>query len=101
MNKKIKDVKTFDELLDVKYGKVGTPERTEYEQGFEVFKLGVMMQEMRKEKQLTQEQLAEKCGTTKTNISKIENNTLDIRRGTLMQIVQKGLGGQLKFSVSK
>jgi HTH-type transcriptional regulator/antitoxin HipB len=65
----------------------------------EAYKLGLMIQEMRREKGLTQEQLAEKCGTTKTYISRIENNASDIRLSTLMRIIQEGFGGQLKLSV--
>lgn len=91
--------KTFAEHLDQQYGKRGTPARESYEQEFEAFKLGVMLQELRKEKGLTQEQLAEKCGTTKTYISRIENNASDIRLSTLMRIVSEGLGGNLKLSV--
>ncbi len=90
---------TFAEHLDMQYGKRGTPERETYEQEFEAFKLGVMLQELRKEKGMTQEQLAEKCGTTKTYISRIENNASDIRLSTLMRIINEGLGGKLKLSV--
>ena len=77
----------------------GTPSRENFEQEFETFKLGVMLQELRKEKGMTQGQLAEKCGTTKTYISRIENNVSDIRLSTLMRIIKDGLGGQLKLSV--
>jgi transcriptional regulator with XRE-family HTH domain len=59
-----------------------------------------MLQELRKEKELTQEALAEKCGTTKTYISRIENNASDIRLSTLMRIVREGLGGHLGLHVS-
>jgi transcriptional regulator with XRE-family HTH domain len=58
-----------------------------------------MLQELRKEQGLTQEQLAEKCGTTKTYISRIENNASDIRLSTLMRIIREGFGGHLKLSV--
>jgi transcriptional regulator with XRE-family HTH domain len=58
-----------------------------------------MLQELRKEKGMTQEQLAVKCGTTKTYISRIENNASDIRVSTLMRIIREGLGGHLRFSV--
>ncbi|MDF0693325.1 helix-turn-helix domain-containing protein [Aquirufa ecclesiirivi] len=58
-----------------------------------------MLQELRKEQGLTQEQLALKCGTTKTYISRIENNASDIRLSTLMRIIHEGLGGHLKFKV--
>lgn len=57
---------SFEDHLDQQYGKVGTPEREKFEEGFEAFKLGIMIKELRKENGLIQEQLAEKCGTTKT-----------------------------------
>ena len=72
--------------MDSEYGKPGKEAREQYEEGFEAFRLGVMLQELRKEQGLTQEQLAEKCGTTKTYISRIENNASDIRLSTLMRI---------------
>jgi DNA-binding XRE family transcriptional regulator len=92
-------ITTFNEHLDQEYGKIGTPVRDSFEQGFEAFKLGVMLQEMRKKQKMTQEQLAKKCGTTKTYISRIENDASDIRLSTLMRIIQEGLGGHLKLSV--
>jgi HTH-type transcriptional regulator / antitoxin HipB len=97
-NKKNK-ITTFEEHLNNEYGKKGTARREKYEQGFESFKLGVMLQELRKQKQLTQKQLAEKCGTTKNYISRIENDASDIRLSTLMRIIQEGFGGNLKLSV--
>ncbi len=99
MKKKRNNLTSFTDHLDEQYGKRGTATREKYEQEFEAFKLGVMLQELRKEKGLTQEQLAEKCGTTKTYISRIENNASDIRLSTLMRIIQEGLGGHLKLSV--
>jgi HTH-type transcriptional regulator/antitoxin HipB len=97
--KKKNNIMTFEELLEKEYGKIGTPARDKYEQGFEAFKLGVLLQEMRKQQKLTQEQLAKKCGTTKTYISRIENDASDIRLSTLMRIIQEGLGGHLKLTV--
>ena len=90
---------TFSDHLDMQYGKRGTKKRENYEQEFEAFKLGVMIQELRKEKGLTQEELAEKCGTSKTYISRIENNASDIRLSTLIRIIHDGLGGRLTLSV--
>ena len=58
-----------------------------------------MIQQLRKDSGMTQEQLAEKCGTTKTYISRIENNASDIRLSTLMRIISEGFGGQLRLSV--
>ena len=91
---------SFDDHLDEQYGKTGTETRENYEQGFEAFKLGVMIQELREKQNLTQEQLAAKCGTTKSYISRIENNASDIRLSTLMRIIREGLGGRLRLSVS-
>lgn len=90
---------SFDDHLDQQYGKEGTPEREKFEEGFEAFKLGAMILELRKENGLTQEQLAEKCGTTKTYISRIENNASDIRLSTLMRIIREGFGRQLRLSI--
>jgi HTH-type transcriptional regulator / antitoxin HipB len=95
-----KALTSFADHLDKQYGKRGTKKREAYEQEFEAFKLGVLIQELREKQNLTQEQLAQKCGTTKSYISRIENNASDIRLSTLMRIVQDGLGAQLKLSVA-
>lgn len=89
----------FDDHLNSEYGKRGTKRREAFEEGFEAFRLGAMLQELRKNQGLTQEQLADKCGTTKTYISRIENNASDIRLSTLMRIIREGLGGHLKLNV--
>jgi DNA-binding XRE family transcriptional regulator len=94
-----KNLTSFEDHLDQQYGERGTAEREKFEEGFEAFRLGVMIQELRKESGLTQEQLAEKCGTTKTYISRIENNASDIRLSTLMRIIREGFGGHLRLSV--
>lgn len=98
---KNKNLTSFADHLDQQYGKRGTKKREGYEQEFEAFKLGVLIQELREKQHLTQEQLAEKCGTTKSYISRIENNASDIRLSTLMRIVQDGLGGHLKLLVTR
>jgi len=90
---------SFSDHLDEQYGFKGTETREKYEQGFETFKLGVLIQEMREKQNLTQEQLAAKCGTTKSYISRIENNASDIRLSTLMRIVREGLGVNLNLSL--
>lgn len=89
---------SWDDHINKKYGKVGSLTRVQYEEGFENFKIGVLIQEARKQQQLTQEELALKCGTTKNYISRIENNASDIRLSTLQRIVREGLGGNLKMS---
>ena len=98
-NKKNKNLTSFEDHLDQQYGKRGDSEREKFEEGFEAFRLGVMIQELRKENGLTQVQLAKKCGTTKTYISRIENNASDIWLSTLMRIIREGFGGHLRLSV--
>lgn len=100
MKKQTTKLTSFTDHLDAQYGKKGTATRERYEEEFEAFKLGVMIQELRKERGLTQEELAQKCGTTKNYISRIENNASDIRLSTLMRIIREGLGGHLTLRVS-
>jgi len=94
-----KNLTSFDDHLDEQYGKKGTKTREKFEEEFETFKIGALIQEARKKQQLTQQQLAEKVGTTKNYISRIENNASDIRLSTLMRIIREGLGGSLKLSL--
>jgi HTH-type transcriptional regulator/antitoxin HipB len=96
---KTKDLTSLDEHLDKRYGKKGTVKREVFESEYEAFKLGVLIQEERKRQNITQEELALKCGTNKAYISRIENNASDIRLSTLLRIIEKGLGGHLKFSI--
>jgi DNA-binding XRE family transcriptional regulator len=93
------DLITFDEILDKKYGKKGEAKREEWEQEFESFRLGVLLEEAGNKLGMTQEELAQKCGTNKSYISRIENNSSDIRLSNLMRIIQKGLGGHLKLTL--
>jgi len=94
-----KNITTLDEILDNKYGKRGIPKREKWEQEFEAFRLGVLLEEARIKLGMTQEALAEKCGTNKSYISRIENNSSDIRLSTLMKIIQQGLGGHLRLGL--
>jgi len=48
---------------------------------------------------MTQEELAEKVGTTKSYISKIENNIKEARISTIQKIVEMGFGGQMELLI--
>ena len=91
--------RTLSEFKDEYYGKRGTPKRDKLEAGYETFKLGAMIQAARQRKGLTQEELAEKCGTTKSYISKLENDVKEVRISTLQKIVEVGLGGELQLNI--
>ncbi|MBN1339221.1 MAG: helix-turn-helix transcriptional regulator [Bacteroidales bacterium] len=90
---------TINEFKDKHYGAKGSKSRDELEGGYENFKLGTLLYEARLEKGLTQAELAAKVGTTKSYISKIENNVKEVRLSTLQKIVQLGLGGKLELSI--
>lgn len=97
--KQKKNTKSLDQFIEEQYGKEGTPKREKFDKGYESFKLGFMIQQARLEKGMTQEELAEKCGTNKGYISKIENNIKEVRISTLQKIVELGLGGHLQLSI--
>ena len=93
------NIMTLDQFKDIHYGKHGTKKRDELDAGYENFKIGALIHDARLEKGLTQEELAEKIGTTKSYISKIENNIKEVRISTLQKIVGLGLGGHLELSI--
>jgi ribosome-binding protein aMBF1 (putative translation factor) len=97
--KKKSNIKSLDQLIEDEYGKRGTKKRKKFEKGYQEFKLGALIHEARLEKGLTQEELAEKCGTNKAYISKVENNIKDVRMSTLQKIIEVGLGGKLQVSI--
>jgi HTH-type transcriptional regulator / antitoxin HipB len=99
MSKKNANTQSLDDFVEEQYGTNGTPKRDAFEQGFEAFQLGFLIQQARLEKGMTQEELAEKCGTNKGYISKIENNLKEVRLSTLQKIVEVGLGGHLELSI--
>lgn len=93
------NIKTLDQFKNKHYGELGTPKRNDLEAGYENFKIGTLIREARIQKGLTQEVLAEKAGTTKSYISKIENNVKEVRFSTLQKIIELGLGGHLELSI--
>jgi DNA-binding XRE family transcriptional regulator len=90
---------TLEEFKERHYGKIGTSQRDELEAGYENFKLGVLLQQARHEKGITQEELAKRAGTTKSYISKIENGIKEVRLSTLQKIVGIGLDGKVQLSI--
>jgi DNA-binding XRE family transcriptional regulator len=99
MKEKNKNLTSLDQFIDEEIGKIDTKKREQFETEYEVFKLGVLIREARKEKGLTQEQVAELSGTNKSYISKLEKDLKDIRFSTLQRIVAEGLGGHLEISI--
>lgn len=96
---KNKNVMNLEEFKEKNYGKLGTKERDELEAGYEAFKIGALIHDTRIEMGMTQEELADKVGTTKSYISKIENNVKAARISTLQKIIELGFGGRLELNV--
>lgn len=92
---KYNNIKSFDELINLEHGEIGTETRNKYEENSQLFIISEMLKEARKEANLTQEQLAEKAGTKKSYISKIENAKGNIQLSTLIRIFEIGLNKRI------
>ena len=97
-DKAIMECNNLDELLNVEFGKVGTKSREEFDKETEAFCLAQTLKEERLRAGLTQEQLAEKIGTKKTYISRLENGKADIQLNTLFRIFE-GLGRRVVLTI--
>ncbi|SHO62613.1 helix-turn-helix domain-containing protein [Algoriphagus zhangzhouensis] len=93
--KNYRSIRTFDELIDLEHGKIGTESRNTYEENAQMFIVSEMLKAARKEANLTQEQLAERAGTKKSYISKLENGKANIQLSTLFRIFEKGLNKRI------
>ena len=96
----MKKLTTFEEHLDKQYGKKGSAHRDKFEADSISFRLGEMLKEERTKANLTQEQLAEKAGTKKSYISRIESGKSDIQISTFYRIIELGLKKRLNISIS-
>jgi HTH-type transcriptional regulator / antitoxin HipB len=92
-------IASWDDVLDKKYGKLGNPKRTEFETKAQTFVIGELLKEERSKAKLTQEALAEKTGTKKSYISRIENGRADIQLSTLYRLFEQGLNRKLQLSI--
>ncbi|WP_335967128.1 helix-turn-helix transcriptional regulator [Galbibacter sp. PAP.153] len=95
---KYKKIRTFNELIELEHGKIGTESRNKYEEGAQMFIVSEMLKAARKEAKLTQEQLAERAGTKKSYISKLENGKGNIQLSTLIRIFEQGLNRKIGFT---
>jgi HTH-type transcriptional regulator / antitoxin HipB len=98
--KKNKNLTSLDQFIEKQVGPVGSKKRGKFEAGYEAFKLGVLLQQARQDRGLTQSQVAELSGTNKSHISKLEKDLKDVRLSTLQRIITEGLGGHLNISIS-
>lgn len=95
----VRKARSLDELLDIKYGKIGTKKRDTFEEKAQYFVISEILKEGRQDAHLTQEQLAEKVGTKKSYISRLENGKCDIQLSTLYRIFEEGLGLRISLLI--
>lgn len=88
----------LEELLNIEFGEAGSKSREEFDKETEAFCLAQTLKEERLRAGLTQEQLAEKIGTKKTYISRLENGKSDIQLNTLFRIFE-GLGRRVILTI--
>lgn len=96
----MKNATDFEDILIKTYGEKGTKKRDKYDADSLSFRLGVMLKEARKEANLTQEELAEKTGTKKSYISRIERGLSDIQISTYYKLIEIGLGKRLNIEIA-
>lgn len=70
----------------------------DFDTGYEEFKIGIIIKELRLESGMTQERLAEKLETKKSVISRMENHSEDIRLSTLQKVASV-FGKQLRVAI--
>jgi DNA-binding XRE family transcriptional regulator len=93
------ETKSWQKIKDEVYGVKGTPRRDELDRNFESFKVGLLLRQARKSKNLTQSELGEIVDKKREYISRIENNSANLTLKTLLDIVEKVLGGKVRISI--
>lgn len=88
----IRKTKSFDELLNILYSKIGNKKRNEFEAKAQYFVISETLKDARQAAKIIQKQLANKVGTKKSYISRLENGRCDIQLSTLYGIFENGLG---------
>ena len=88
----------IEDIISEDFGEVGTPERDEFELECDAFIIGEQLKEKRIKAGLTQEQLADKVGTKKSFVSRVERGHSDIQLSTLVKLFQ-GLGHNVRLRI--
>ncbi len=87
---KMKNITDFEDILKEKYGEKGPPTRDQYDADSLAFRLGVLLKKVRNEANITQEELAQRTGTKKSYISRIERGQSDIQISTYYKLIEIG-----------
>ena len=93
-----KNLTPIEDLITEDFGSIGSPERDQFEMECDAFIIGEQLKEERLRAGLTQEQLADRIGTKKSFISRVEKGHTDIQLSTLVKLF-RGLGRQISVRV--
>ncbi len=89
---------SLDSMIDKHIGKLGTSRRDAFENELRIDLLGQSIKQVRKERNLTQEQLGALVGVQKAQISKIENSVKNARFETILKVFD-ALGAKVNFNI--
>lgn len=92
------DLTPIEDLISEDFGPEGTPERDQFEMECNAFIIGEQLKDERRRAGLTQEQLADRIGTRKSFISRVERGHADIQLSTLVKLF-RGLGRHISVRV--
>lgn len=92
------DIMSVDAMMDERYGKVGSPEREAFRNEAYAYCVGQIICDARKREKVTQQELAQRVGTNKSYISRVENGSVEPGAGMFLRILS-ALG--LRFEVLK
>ena len=100
MTTKVKELKMFtlNQIKDEFIGEMGTEKRTLYEQELQLELIGEMIRKVRLERNLTQQELGKLVGVQRAQISKLENNTTNVKMETILKVFS-ALKAKINFNV--
>ena len=85
---KLAKLQTAGGLLDEKYGEVGTESRTAFHEKSVTWYYGEILRDRRKQLKITQQELAEKVGTARSYIARVEKGETDIQISSFFRIAR-------------
>ena len=87
MQENRKDIGNFDDVMDALYGEPGSDKRKEFRKEAFSYCVGTIIRDARRSEKMTQQELAERTGTRKSYISRIENGSVEPSAGLFLNII--------------
>lgn len=93
-----KNCRSWDDVKDDLFGIQGTASRDRFDKESELFRLSERLKLARKDAGLTQQELAEKVGLNKSDLSLIEKGNMNISIDKLFDLF-RAVGKQISFTI--